>query len=116
MRIIIKASVFGGSVELPIERPDPFNQVLLSEFSNRVAQALQIPMASEQFRVRIGDALFWYELVGSFFGGNVQVRKTADRATLTFKNAGGQGDLEFIGTRTARFLEAFATGPHQVVI
>jgi hypothetical protein len=90
--------------------------VLLSEFSNRFAEVLLIQPTPEQFRLRIGDALFWYELLCSFFGDNVQVRKTADRISLTFRNGRLRSDIEFIGVRTARFLEAFASGPEQVVI
>ena len=116
MPITIKASLFGGSLDLPIQRLDPFNPLLLSEFSNRVAEVLQVPMVPEQFRVRIGDALFWYELFGSFLGDNVQVRKTADRVSLIFKNARLGSDIQFIGNRTARFLEAFGLGSQQVVI
>lgn len=71
MPITVRATLFGASIDLPIQRPDPFNQLLLSEFSNRVAEVLQVPMVPEQFRVRIGDALFWYELLGSFLGDNV---------------------------------------------
>jgi hypothetical protein len=115
MPITIKASLFGGSIDLPA-RADPFNPIILSELSHRVAEALQIPVVPDQFRLRIGDALFWYELLGSFIGDNVQVRKTADRLSLLFKNGRLKSDVEFIGNRVARFLEAFASGPGQVVI
>ncbi len=116
MATTIEPVLFGGTVDLPIQRLESFNPVLLSEFSNRAAEVLLIPPTPEQFRLRIGDALFWYELLCSFFGDNVQVRKTADRISLTFKNGRLWGDIEFIGSRTARFLEAFASGPEQVVI
>jgi hypothetical protein len=116
MAMTIKPLLFGGSVDLPLQRLDSFNQVLLSEFSNRVAEVLLVPAVPEQFRLRIGDALFWYELLCSFLGDNVQVRKSADRISLIFKNARLRSDIDFIENRTARFLEAFASGPGQVAI
>jgi hypothetical protein len=116
MAITIKVSLFGGTVDLPLRRLDAFNPVLLSEFSSRVAEALQVPMVPEQFRLRIGDALFWYELQCSFLGDNVQVKKSAERASLIFKNGRLRSDIDFIGNRVARFLEAFASGQGQVVI
>ena len=42
--------------------------------------------SSDSFRLRVGDALFGDDLICTFFGGNVDVKKTADRLTLTFKN------------------------------
>jgi len=94
-------------------RPDPFNQVILAEFSNRVAEALSVPMIPDLFRVRIGDPLFGYELTASFFGDNVQIKRTADRVSLTFKNARSISDLQFIGARIAGFLD-LCTTPGQV--
>lgn len=116
MELAIKASLFGGSVELPLPRLDPFNQVLLSEFSNRISEVLEAPMAPERFRLRVGDALFSYDLFCSFFGDNVQVKKTAERISLIFKNGRLLSDLDFIGKSTSRFLEAFASGHGQIVI
>jgi hypothetical protein len=115
IEIAIKASLFGGSIELPSSRLEPFNQVLLSEFSNRISEILEAPMAPERFRLRIGDALFSYDLFCSFFGDNVQVKKSAERVSLMFKNGRLRSDLDFIGTRTARFLNAFASGQGQVI-
>jgi hypothetical protein len=84
--INIRPSLFSFSVDLPLPRLDPFNQVLLSELSIRIAEALQAPVSPERFRLRIGDALFSYDLFCSFFGDNVEVKKTAERISLTFKN------------------------------
>jgi hypothetical protein len=116
MPITTKATLFGSSVDLPFRRPDPFNPLLLADFSNRVADALLLPIQSEQFRLRIGDALYWYELLGSFLNDNIQVRKSADRVTLTFKNGRVANDVEFIATRVSRFLDAFASGFEQQVV
>jgi hypothetical protein len=116
MPITTKAVVFGGSIDLPLRRPDPFNPLVLSEFANRVAEVLLLPIQADQFRVRIGDALYWYELVGSFLGDNVQFKKTAERATLIFKNGRVSADVQFIGVRTDRFIEAFVSGAGQQVI
>lgn len=66
--ITIRPSLFSFSVDLPLPRLDPFNQVLLSELSIRIAEALQAPVSPERFRLRIGDALFSYDLFCSFFG------------------------------------------------
>jgi hypothetical protein len=113
--IIVKPSLFSFSIDLPQTRLDPFNQVLLSEFSIRIAEALQASPSPESFRLRIGDALFSYDLFCTFFGDNVDVRKTAERLTLRFKNGRVQADLGFIFDRVDRFLRAFASGHGQVV-
>ena len=116
MPITTKAVQFGGGVDLPFRRPDPFNSLVLSEFANRIAEVLLLPVQADQFRVRVGDALYWYELVGSFLGDNVQFKKTAERATLVFKNGRVAADVQFIGIRTARFIQALGSGDGQQVI
>jgi hypothetical protein len=112
--IIIKASLFGGSIELPLQRLDPFNSVFLSEFANRIAEVLQVQVLPENFRLRIGDALFSYDLSGSFLGENINVHRSANRISLSFKNGRVQSDLAVIAGCTDRFLEAFASGLGQV--
>jgi hypothetical protein len=113
--ISVKPSLFSFSIDLPQPRLDGFNPVRLTELSLRIAEALQAPPSSDSFRLRVGDALFGYDLVCTFFGGNVEVKKTADRITLTFKNGRVQADIGFIFDRVARFLEAFASGHEQAV-
>jgi hypothetical protein len=98
--IIVKPSLFSFSIDLPQRRLDPFNQVLLSELSIRIAEALQASPSTESFRLRIGDALFSYDLFCTFFGDNVDVRKTAERLTLTFKNGMAKGNLTDSGIPT----------------
>jgi hypothetical protein len=75
----------------------------------------KFPRSLDNFRLRVGDALFGYDLFCTFFGGNVDVKKTADRLTLTFKNGRVQADIGCIFDRIARFLEAFASGYEQPV-
>jgi len=111
----LKPSVFSFSIDLSQSKLDGFNPILLSELSLRVADALQAPATSDSFRLRVGDALFGYDLLCTFFGGNVDVRKTAERLTLTFKNGRVQADIPFIFDRVARFLQAFAAGHQQTV-
>ena len=113
--ISVKPSLFSFSIDLAQPRLDGFNPVRLTELSLRIAEALQAPASSDNFRLRVGDALFGYDLVCTFFGGNVDVKKTADRLTLTFKNGRVQADIAFIFDRVARFLEAFAAGHEQAV-
>jgi hypothetical protein len=112
----LRPSVFSFSIGLPQSKLDGFNPILLSELSLRIADALQAPATSDAFRLRVGDALFGYDLSCAFFGGNVEVKKTAERFTLTFKNGRVQADIPFIFDRVARFLQAFGSGPQQRVI
>jgi hypothetical protein len=113
--ISVRPSLFSFSIDLPQPKLDGFNPLLLSELSFRIAEALQVPASSDSFRLRVGDALFGYDLLCTFFGGNVDVKKTAERLTLTFKNGRVQADIPFIFDRVARFLGAFASGHEQAV-
>jgi hypothetical protein len=74
--ISVKPSLFSFSIDLPQPRLDGFNPVRLTELSLRIAEALQAPPSSDSFRLRVGDALFGYDLLCTFFGGNVEVKKT----------------------------------------
>src|ERR1700751_2426583 len=112
----LKPSLFSFSIDLPQPKLGGFNPILLSELSLRIADALQAPVVSDSFRLRVGDGLFGYDLFCTFFGGNVDVKKTAERLTLTFKNGRVQADIPFIFDWVARFLQAFAAGHQQPVI
>lgn len=46
----------------------------------------------------------------------MDVKKSADRLTLTFKNGRIQADIPFIFERVARFLQVFAAGNQQNIV
>lgn len=109
MPLTLTPKLFGASLEVTYPRLRPFNPIELDEFCTRATASLAFPHSSDRFRLRPGDALYGYELVGNFLGENVQLRRTAERAVLTLRNGRTSQDQQFILNKASAFLQGFGT-------